>query len=123
MVKGLKVYIAGALSQKELTERNPSEVVVDYISNVSIMCKAAVKVREKGHYPYVPGLDFLLGFAASDWGEEDYRGIGVAFLEVCDAVLIISWSWGVEKEVDRARLLGIPVFTDIEDLPGAGEED
>ena len=112
----MRVYIAGALSSKESTNRNPSQVVTDYIANVSKMCKRASELRKRGYYPYVPGLDFLLGVIAGDWEENDYRGIGIAFLEVCDAVLVISDSWGVRKEVERAKELKIPVYYSLAEL-------
>jgi hypothetical protein len=110
MVDGKRVYIAGALSSKEKEDRDPSRVIVDYLSNVSRMCKVASMVRKAGGYPYVPALDLLLGVSCGDWTEDMYRGIGLAFLEVCDIVLVISWSWGVKQEVKRAEELGIPVF-------------
>jgi hypothetical protein len=112
----MRVYIAGALSSKEKNGRDPSTVVVDYLSNVSKMCKAASEVRKMGHYPFVPGLDLLLGVVNGDWTEEMYRGCGMAFLEVCDAVLVISKSYGVMKEVERAEELGIPVYYSIQDF-------
>jgi hypothetical protein len=112
----MRVYIAGALSSRENTERNPSKVVTDYIQNVSRMCQVASQVRRLGHYPYVPGLDFLLGVIAGDWEEDDYREVGMSFLEVCDAVLVISQSWGVSKEIERANELGIPVYYNLEEL-------
>ena len=112
----MRIYIAGALSSKEDRTRDPSEVVVDYLSNVSKMCKAASEVRKMGHFPFVPALDLLLGVINGDWDEEDYRGVGMAFLEVCDAVLVISQSWGVAKEIERANELGIPVYYRMEDL-------
>jgi len=106
----MRVYIAGALSSKEKNDRNPSTVVCDYISNLSKMCKVASKLRKRGYYPYVPGTDFLLGIIAGDWQEDDYRGIGIAYLEVCDAVLVISDSWGVQEEIRKAKELGIPIY-------------
>jgi len=113
----MRVYIAGALSSKEDRTRDPSKVVIDYLSNVSKMCKVASQVRKLGHFPFVPALDLLLGVINGDWDEEDYRGVGMAFLEVCDAVLVISQSWGVAKEIERANELGIPVYYRMEDLP------
>jgi len=112
----MRVYIAGALSSKENTSRDPSTVVIDYIANVSRMCKVASQVRKVGHHPFVPALDLLLGAINGDWTEEDYRGIGMAFLEVCDAVLVISDSWGVQKEIKRARELNIPIYYSMEEL-------
>ena len=81
------------------------------------MCWAATDVRRKGHFPYVPCLDFILGIVAGTWTEEDYRGIGMSFLEVCDAVYVISHSWGVEQEVARAKTLGLPVYYFLEEIP------
>ncbi|MBU1307896.1 MAG: hypothetical protein KKF33_20520 [Alphaproteobacteria bacterium] len=113
----MRIYIAGALSSKEKTSRSPSKVVTDYIQNVSAMCKAASIIKRKGHYPYVPGLDFLLGMIIGDWEEEDYRGMGMSFLEVCDAMVIISNSWGVQKELEKAKELGIIIYNDIGEVP------
>lgn len=113
----MRIYIAGALSSKENKSRSPSKVVTDYIQNVSVMCKAASEVRRKGHYPYVPGIDFLLGVVTGDWEEEDYRGIGMEFLKVCNAVLVISDSWGVQKELEEAKRLGLTIFNNIEEIP------
>ena len=112
----MRIYIAGALSSRENTSRNPSLVVTDYIANVSAMCKAAGRVRRLGFYPFVPALDFLLGAVNGDWQEEEYRGIGMAFLEVCDAVLVISDSWGVQKEIAKAKELHIPVYYSVAEL-------
>ena len=107
--EGKRIYVAGALSSKEKEDRDPSTVVIDYLSNVSAMCKFASMLRKAGAYPFVPALDLLLGVVNGDWDEDTYRGIGMAFLEVCDMVVVISWSWGVRKEVERAEELGIPV--------------
>jgi len=62
-----------------------------------------------GHFPYVPCLDFLLGAIAGDWEENDYRDISTSFLEVCDAVLVLSLSNGVRGEIQRAKELSIPI--------------
>ena len=115
-IKPQRIYVAGALSSKEKTNRNPSTVVIDYIQNISAMCKAASVIKRRGHYPYTPGLDFLIGIVAGDWEEEDYRGMGMEFLKVCDAVLVISDSWGVQQELKLAEQLGIPIYYNIYDI-------
>lgn len=117
----MRIYVAGALSSKQSSMRNPSKVVTDYIRNLNRMCKTASELRKLGYFPYVPGMDFMLGFVDGGWVEDDYRGIGYAFLEVCDAVLVISESWGVKREVAHASQLGIPVFYGIEALISRGE--
>ncbi len=113
----MKIYIAGALSSKEKNNRTPSKVVTDYLQNVSAMCKVASAVRKKGHYPYVPAMDFILGMVNGDWGEDDYRELGYEFLKVCDAVLVISDSWGVQQEIALAQSQGIPIYYHIEGIP------
>ncbi len=114
----MKVYIAGALSSKERNGRTPSQVVVDYLTNVNKMCKVAGQLRKLGYVPFVPALDLLLGIVNGDWGEEDYRGIGMEFLDVCDAILVISDSWGVQKEVDYAKRNCIPIYYSLVELNG-----
>lgn len=113
----MRIYIAGALSSNEKRDRTPSQIVVEYIQNINKMCLVASTLRKIGHYPYIPGLDFLLGVVVGSFEENDYRETGMAFLEVCDAVLVISNSWGVQQEVKRAQELGIPIYYDIEDIP------
>jgi hypothetical protein len=117
MSKPMRIYIAGALSSKEDGKRNPSKVVTDYITNVHKMCKAASIVRKKGHYPFIPCLDFLVGVIAGDWDEEDYRGGSDEFLVVCDAILILSLSYGVRRELALATKLGIIIYDDIDKIP------
>ena len=114
----MKVYIAGALSSKEDVNRTPSQVIVDYLSNVNKMCKVAGELRKLGYIPFTPALDFVLGIINGDWTEEDYRGIGMEFLDVCDAILVISDSWGVQKEVEYAKEHFIPIYYSLEELNG-----
>lgn len=121
-IKVQRIYIAGALSSKEKADRDPSSIIVDYISNVSAMCKAASAVMRKGHCPYVPCLDLLLGVVDGDWEEDDYRTINLGFLKVCDAVLVISKSFGVEQEVKLAKSLGLKIYSNIGEVPYAGED-
>ena len=114
----MKVYIAGALSSKENNNRTPSQVVVDYLRNVHDMCVVAGQIRKHGHVPFVPALDMLLGVVNGNWDEENYREIGMEFLEVCDAMLVISRSWGVEQEIKEAKRLCIPIYYSMEELDG-----
>jgi 7-cyano-7-deazaguanine synthase in queuosine biosynthesis len=112
----MRVYIAGALSSKENDTRNPSQVVVDYLNNVHKMCGAGREVRKLGHAPFVPAYDMLMGVANGDTSEQDYRGCSDEFLKVCDAVLVISMSWGVKGEIKLAESLNIPVCYSLQEL-------
>ena len=113
----MRIYVAGALSSKERVDRDPTKVVTDYIQNVHAMCQAASVVRKKGHIPYIPCLDFFIGLIAGDWEEEDYRRLGMEFLDTCDAILVISNSTEVSAEEARAKLLGLEIYYFLEDVP------
>lgn len=122
MLKPRLIYVAGALSGAQPGDnphRSPSTVVCDYIINVSHMCWIAGRLRQRGYYPYVPGADLLLGLVGANWNEAMYRDMSMAFLEVCDAVLVTSRSSGVERELERARELDIPIYYTIEELEAA----
>ena len=115
----MRIYVAGPLSSNENTKRSPSKVVTDYIQNLHTMLWIATAIRRRGHHPYVPGLDLLLGVVSGGLEEEDYRELGMSFLEVCDAVYVVGQSWGVEQELKRAKELGLPVYFHLEDIPEA----
>jgi len=106
-MKPLKIYIAGPLNAD----------AVNYIKNVSRMLKIAIAIRKKGHYPYVPALDILLGFVAGDWEYQDYFELNKAFLSCCDALFFIAPSPGASKELKLARELGLKIFYDIKEIP------
>jgi len=112
----MKVYVAGALSSKEKKDRTPSEIVVDYLNNVHDMIDVAVKLRKLGYAPYIPALDLLMGVESGAMNEEDYRGCSNEFLPICDAMLVISMSWGVKQEIVLAMNSNVPVYFSIEDL-------
>jgi len=113
----MRIYIAAPLSDKDKTDRNPSKVVTDYIQNLHRMCKIASEVRKKGHAPYIPGIDFLVGVIAGDWEEDDYRNTSMEFLLVCDAILVVRQSWGVVQETKIAKKAGLVVFYSLEEIP------
>jgi len=118
--KPSRIYVAGALSGGSTAKaRTPSKVVCDYITNLHRMISISALLRKKGYCPYIPGLDLLVGMVWGNFNEEDYRGMGMSFLDVCDAVLVISMSSGVQREIDRARKLGIPVYCTIAQLEEA----
>ena len=110
------IYIAGAMSSKENTDRNPSQVVCDYIQNCHKMIATAREVMRKGHTPFVPALDLLIGLVGGDLEEKDYRAMSLEFLARCDAMLVISGSWGVEQEL-KFPYGPKTVYYRIEDIP------
>ena len=117
----MRIAILGALSSKEVNNRTPSKVVVDYLQNVHEMCRAASIVRKKGHVPFTPVLDLLLGVVGDDWEEEDYRGLTTEFIKVCEAVVVISRSWGVERDLETARQYKCIIYNSLEEVPDVKE--
>lgn len=115
----MRVYIAAPLSTAVKTNSASfkSAGIVEYIKNLHRMFRAAIEVQRKGHYPYVPGLDIFLGIEAGDWERDDYQLTSLAFLEVCDAILIVAMSEGVARELKRAEELGLKVYYNIEEVP------
>ena len=115
----MRIYVAGQLSNiaAQPDERTSSMVVVDYIKNVHVMCKVARILQKRGHAPYIPALDLLYGLVLGNIHEEDYRGMGIEFLKVCDAMFIINWSSGVKREVEVAKEIGLPIYNTIAEVP------
>lgn len=111
------IAILGALSSKEDTERTPSQVVVDYLQNVHKMCRVASRLRKRGHHPFTPALDMLLGVVDGEWTEEEYRGLTTAFIPRCDAALVISDSWGTQRDIETAIDHNIPIYYNEEEIP------
>lgn len=113
----MKVYIAGKLSGGK-EGRTPSEIVIEYVKNIHDMGAIAAILRRNGISPFVPGADIIMGMINGHWSLDDYRETSQEFMEVCDAVLVISHSDGVQKEIEAAQKLCIPVYFDLQQLLG-----
>ena len=107
-----KVYVAGKYS---------ADNVIEVLQNIGKGKVACAELFHDGLYPFCPWHD------ASYAEEACYAKIdkslfymaSLAWLEVSDAVYVISGrgdGTGVDKEVEHAENLGIPVFDDIFDL-------
>ena len=104
-----KIYIAGPLTA----------VGVDYLKNVSNMMVAGEHIRRLGYSVYVPSNDLLMGVKFGYTDLSDYFENSQPWLSVSDAVYLCpgwSKSEGTLKEIALAESLGIPVFTDSNDL-------
>jgi hypothetical protein len=85
----------------------------------------ALPIYERGHLPMVgewmalPIIHAAGGISADDSVFRAYQyPVAHRLLERCDAVLRIPGeSRGADLDVERARHLGIPVYTDVGDLP------
>ncbi len=95
------VYVSGPLTKP------------DPFANVNRAALAAERLRRVGLVPVVPHLGVLWAMVAPGASYEDWMWIDLALLERCDAVLRLPGeSAGADREVARARALGLPVFSD-----------
>jgi len=99
-----KVYIAGPYTQGNVA------------GNVRAAYEVASKLADLGFAPYIPHAThfwhLMFPRRYESWLELDN-----AFLPCCDALLRLPGSSnGADGEVQLAKRLGIPVFTDIGEL-------
>ena len=103
------VYVAGKLNAD----------AVGYLKNCHNMIVTADKIRKAGYAVFVPCLDLLNGLVAGNYEYTDYAGNNMFWLERSDVVFVLpnsEESRGTQAEIVRARELGIPVVTRLEDL-------
>lgn len=112
----IKVYVAGKYSD---------DTVLKVLNNIRKGINASRMLFTEGFAPFCPWFDFLYGITMSDEESlalrvEQYYEYSLAWLEVADCVFLLPErtenSVGVQGELTRARELGIPIFTDINEL-------
>ncbi len=108
-----RIYIAGAYSASN---------VITILDNMREGMRLATKVFLLGYAPFVPWFDFhfqLMLREGENLTVEDYYRYSIAWLEVSDAMLLVSgWqsSKGTLKEIETAHMLNIPIYKYIKDL-------
>ena len=112
-----KVYVAGLYSKNSIGEDASVIGVLENIKNGLNMCGCLL---EYGYAVFCPWLDFQYGLNPQYFiKKEMYKANSMAWLEVSDAMLVISGvglGTGVDKEIQRAIELKIPIFKTIHDL-------
>jgi len=84
----------------------------DQAENVRKAVMAGDRLLEKGYIPYIPHLSHLWHLI-SPHDYETWIKIGLAILERCDAIFMVSgWeeSIGAKKELDFAQSIGLEVI-------------
>ena len=114
------IYIATRLGSKAGVAYRADPI--DYLYNLRQSLKAAAEVWRKGHYPYIPGLDFMLYMEMDgDYGlggRSPYVA-GLEWLRRCDSVLIYNGledSPGVQNEVEEAKRVGLKIYGSLEEI-------
>lgn len=98
----MKIYLAGKYS---------SDNVLGVLHNIREGVKTAAKLVKDGHSVFCPFLDHQLAFY-EDLSVEDFQRNSIAFLEDCEIIYILpnsENSKGTQKEIERAKELGIPI--------------
>ena len=108
----LKIYIAGPYSapSAELRRRN-TEIAIDM----------GLRLRKKGHFPYIPHLTHFIDERAMEIGVpmtyEEYLAWDTEWLKACDALLYLASSRGADYELENAKRLGLTVFYSADEIP------
>jgi hypothetical protein len=104
------IYVAGAYSADD---------VISVFSNMRRGIHLALEVLSAGFAPFVPWFDYhfsLLEYIPL----HKYYAYSMAWLEKADGLIIQPTgsrkSVGTQKELQRARELGIPIFRNIEQM-------
>ena len=110
-----RIYVAGPYS---------ADNVIDVLKNIGRGRHMCAILFEKGYAPFCPWHDssYILDNPESEFDIKQFQEVSMRWLEVCDAVLVLTGWRGWEKsngtaaEIRRAESLGIPVFYNNSDL-------
>ena len=107
----LRIYVAGPLNGDTCA----------YLANMHNMLCVSSAIRRKGHSPYIPCLDFMCGILEGHMEYQDYLNMSQPWLKVADALFFMAPSPGANCELATAQLQGIPIFTDLANVPWVKE--
>lgn len=89
--------------------------------NLKRLNQAAAKLLEMGHTPLI-GINAALPVTNLANLENKYEAnmaISLAVINACEAILIIGESKGANLERDLIAAKGLPVYRNLEEVPGA----
>lgn len=113
----LLIYVAGPYTGSDRQE-------ID--RNVNRAIDVGMDIFDKGHFPYVPHLTYLVDKRAKEIGKEvswDYfMAWDAPWVRVCDALFFIGESRGANIELEEAKRLGKIVFYSVNEIPAASDE-
>ncbi len=98
----MRIYVAGRYSDNN---------IIGCLNNIRDGIRFCADLVKRGHEPFCPFLDHQFQFYA-DLTIEDYYRYSMAWLEVSEEVWILpnsENSKGTQKEIERAKELGISV--------------
>ena len=109
----VKIYVAGLYSKNSKGEKAN---VIEVLENIRAGITVCNRLLSLGYAIFCPWLDFQYGLTGDfEVTEEQYKASSMAWLEVSDAMLVISGvriGGGVDDEIQRAIELDIPAYID-----------
>lgn len=98
MERQLKIYIAGPYTHGDTAEHVREAILV------------GLAVADLGHAPFIPHL-YHFAHMLSPRPYEFWMTLDLTWLAACDGVLRLpGHSPGADREVERAKVLGLPVY-------------
>jgi hypothetical protein len=105
------IGVAGPYSAPSAVERR---------KNSDRLTKAAARLLEMGHIPFVgvnAAVDIVEQSSVSD-AAESMMQISLALMDACDALLFLGESPGANRERELFVSKGLPVYYSISEIPG-----
>ena len=114
-----RIYIAGQYS---------ADNVIDVLANINKGIEWGAMLLSRGYAVFCPFLDHHFALTAYGAGisKTQFQANSMAWVEVSDAVFIIPGSrisGGVQREIDRAKELRIPVYFSFDELQAWADSD
>ncbi len=109
-----RIYVAGPYSAD-----NPRSTQLNVNKAISVGCE----LIKKGYAPFIPHLCYYICLhPAGNFEYETWTKYGSVWLRQCEAFFYIGQSPGADEEYKEAIEMGIPIYTDIKDVPDLLEE-
>jgi len=111
-MKPLRIYVAGAYSAD-------SEGKI--LQNVQKAIDVGLILFKLGHFPYIPHITYMVDKRANElnikmtW--ENYMDYHIKWLEVSDALFLVSHSKGADIELEFAKKHGKQIFYSLNEIP------
>ena len=110
----MKFYVAGPI-----TAATPGQREINVVTAIN----AGLDLIQKGHNPFIPHLSVQTDIQASvqhrPVAYEKWLALDEEWLRCCDAILYLAPSPGADRELARAKELGIQIFMSIDEVAEA----
>lgn len=107
----MRIYLASVYNAFTLTEKE---------ANVNKVIEVAVELIQRGYNVFVPHLTHYVDMKARELGisisNKRWIDLDLEWLSFCDAMLVLSNSPGVEREIGFAKDYDIPIFYSVKEL-------